>query len=446
MRSKIDQPENLYPYFPYKLYSSGNGDGFYYSKNHLTEKPVKLNRQAAELLRYANGVLNLAEISEKIANRYEVPGEFSAIQSKILDFLEELESDELIWWRNQPVDKMYVEPPVSIFWEITAACNLRCLHCVVAAGKKSPGELSLERCIDLAGELAEAGVQSIAFSGGEPLIHPHFYELVETVKKNGMMVQVSTNGTLVDEVMSRWLLEIGAEIQVSLDGSKPELHNHMRPGVNAFERALTGITHLVTAGHEVTIGTVVSKINLEDIPSILILAEELGAACFRLIPFVPKGRGGEYCDLEVPPHEMKRITQFLMDARESTSVTISELEFEEMLNGSKCIKPLDLHRSLGCSGAVSYATITPTGELLPCHFFEGVRADSVKNHSFEEVWYRSRFLNYFRSLNIADLHGKCRECSWLAKCGGSCRAINFSKGDFLGGNSQCWIAEENTIH
>jgi len=121
---------------------------------------------------------------------------------------------------------------------------------------------------------------------------------------------------------------------------------------------------------------------------------------------------------------------------------IASLEFEDMLDNKPCTYPIDLAQGLGCSGATAYATITPTGQLLPCHFFEGVRADSISSNPFREVWYRSRFLNYFRHLTVADLHGACRDCSWLPSCGGSCRAVNFAKGDLFGSNLACWIAEE----
>jgi len=229
---------------------------------------------------------------------------------------------------------------------------------------------------------------------------------------------------------------------VSLDGSKPEIHDYMRPGHKAFEKAIGGIEALVAAGHEVMIGTVLSTINKEDLLNIISLAESLGAVHFRLIPFVPKGRGEKHANMEVSPAEVKDITQTLLDIRGKVRINITNLEFEEILTGKACIEPLNLSQKLGCGGATSYGTITPTGELLPCHFFSGVRADNVVSVPFAEVWKRSRFLNYFRQLTVADLHGGCRKCIWLPSCGGSCRAVNFAKGDLFGTNPQCWITQE----
>jgi radical SAM protein with 4Fe4S-binding SPASM domain len=430
------------PFFPFRIWASED-DSHYFTANHLVGRPICLNRQAAEVLRMADGETPFADIVSKLVDRYPDAGGRGVVSSQVVDLLRYLATYELIWWREVPLELVPVGPPPIVFWEITAACNLRCLHCVVGAGTKLDGELSTERCLELAQELAEAGVQNVTFSGGEPLIHPDFRLLAERVHELGLMVQVSTNGTLVTPEIARWLRRIGAEIQVSLDGSTPEIHDHMRPGRGAFDKTIAGIEALVAAGHDITIGTVVSTMNLGDIPSIVELAEGLGAARFRLVPFVPKGRGYDHMDIEISPFEMKQVTQYLHDLRGKTKIRIASLEFEDMLNDKLCQDPLNLNRGLGCSGAVAYATITPTGEVLPCHFFEGTRADSVAFAAFSEVWHHSRFLNYFRHLTVNDLHGACRDCSWLMRCGGSCRAVNFAKGDLLGGNHHCWIAYES---
>ncbi len=442
MEISIERDGNLVPFFPFRLKRSGD-NGTYLVRNHLTEKPVRINRGGAEVLRLADGQRTLSDMVAKLARRYPEAGGHEGIWARLQDFFQPLSRNELLWWREVPISPVAVGPPENMFWEITARCNLRCRHCVVGAGDALDGELTTARCLKLAEEMASFGVESIAFSGGEPLIHPDFKKIAARVHELGMEVQVATNGTLVDMDLARWLHEIGAGVQVSLDGSRPEIHDFMRPGSNAFERTIKGIETLVAAGNRVTIGTVLTSRNLEDIPEILELAIRLGAVGFRLIPFVPKGRGQLHRDLEVPPERVKDITLYLRDRREHLDIGIAEMEFEEFLDTMPCQDPVDWNRPLGCGGAVSYGTITPTGEVLPCHFFEGVRADTVVDSSFDEVWQRSRFLNYFRSLSISDLHGsRCRSCSYLSECGGSCRAANFAKGDLFGNNPQCWISME----
>lgn len=403
--------------------------------------PIRLNRQAAEVIRLADGVTSLSEIIDRLIELYPDAGGSEVIRPRVMELLRILTERELIWWREIPALPVPVQPPQSIFWEITAACNLRCLHCVVGAGTRLEEELSTSRCLELAEELAAFGVENIAFSGGEPLIHPDFFTIAEKVRKLGMTIQVATNGTLITPQIAHDLMNLDAQVQVSLDGSKPEVYNILRPGQKAFTRCIEGIQALVAEGHKVTIGTVLSTINLKDIPAIVALTEQLGATAFRLIPFVPKGRGQLHKDMEVPLAQVKEVVQYLHEMREQTGLQISPLEFEEMLDGGVCPDSLVPEMPLKCGGAVEYGTITPTGEVLTCHFFEGVRADNIRSASFRDVWYRSRFLNYFRSLRVSDLHGHCSACTWLPRCAGSCRAVNYAKGDLFGGNKSCWVSQ-----
>ncbi|MBN1780913.1 PqqD family peptide modification chaperone [bacterium] len=428
------------PYFAFPIRRE-SGTSQFSTSNHLQERPLMLNVQAAEILRLADGERSLNEIMDYFERRYPHV-EPSLLREKILQVLDAMTRTELIWWRDKPVRLHAIEPPRTIFWEITSLCNLKCLHCVVSAGKRNSDELSVDRCFELIREMAGFGVQNIAFSGGEPLMHPEFKNLAEAVAASGMSIQVATNGTLVTREIAQWLRDLRADVQVSLDGSTSLIHDKMRPGNRAFEKAVRGIRHLLGAGHVLTVGSVVSKNNRHDIKNIITLCENLGVQNFRLIPFVPKGRGGTFAGMEITASEMKAITEMLISERKRRKINIIPLEFEKMVQGTACVQPASPGQSLGCGGARAYGTITPAGELLPCHFFEGVRADSVAGHAFADVWIQSRFLNYFRSLTVHDLHGACRDCRWLSACAGSCRAINFAKGDVFGANKGCWIAEE----
>lgn len=436
-----DNPnDNDFPYFPYPLQESGS-EGDFITTNHLIAQPIRLNRQAAEVLRLADGVTSLSGIVDHLVELYPDAGGSEVIKPKVIEVLRILTERDLIWWREFPALPVSVQPPESIFWEITAACNLRCLHCVVGAGPRLEEELSTSKCLELAEELAAFGVKSIAFSGGEPLLRPDFFTIAEKVRELGMAVQVATNGTLITPQIAYHLMNLDADVQVSLDGSRPEIYDILRPGQSAFTKCIDGIRALVSEGHQVTIGTVLSTININDIPAIVELTEQLGATSFRLIPFVPKGRGQLHKNMEVPPSQVREIICYLRDLRGQTALQISPLEFEDMLDGGICPDSLVSEMPLKCGGAVEYGTITPTGEVLTCHFFDGVRADNIRSASFRDIWYRSRFLNYFRSLRVSDLHGNCSTCTWLPRCAGSCRAVNYAKGDLFGGNKSCWVSQ-----
>src|SRR2546421_10403449 len=60
--------------------------------------------------------------------------------------------------------------PVHVVWELTLACNLKCVHCGSRAGTRRPGELTTEECLDLVAQLAELGTREVTLIGGEAFL------------------------------------------------------------------------------------------------------------------------------------------------------------------------------------------------------------------------------------------------------------------------------------
>jgi radical SAM protein with 4Fe4S-binding SPASM domain len=194
-----------------------------------------------------------------------------------------------------------------------------------------------------------------------------------------------------------------------------------------------------------TVGTVLTRNNVDDIDNILELVEKMGVPIFRVIPFIPSGRGRENRELEPDPLEVKRVYAHLVEKRSAVSMTILPLEFECTFSAPSA-EPVDPSRPSECGGATHYCTVTPTGEVLPCHYFGGVVAESVQNRRFMDIWRQSRFLNYFRSIEIGDIEGCCTQCGWITECRCGCRATNFSNRDLFGSNNHCWIVKEYQLN
>jgi MoaA/NifB/PqqE/SkfB family radical SAM enzyme len=91
--------------------------------------------------------------------------------------------------------------PATCFWEITDACNLRCLHCEADAGKASPGELTTQEALEVAVDLWRLGCRSVQLTGGEPLLRPDWPTIARRLRELGCDVSVISNGVLVDGEM-----------------------------------------------------------------------------------------------------------------------------------------------------------------------------------------------------------------------------------------------------
>src|SRR5260370_28894460 len=68
--------------------------------------------------------------------------------------------------------------PITVTWEITAACNIACIHCLSSSGRRRPRELTREQALALVDELADMQVFQIHFGGGEPFIYPAPWQLL----------------------------------------------------------------------------------------------------------------------------------------------------------------------------------------------------------------------------------------------------------------------------
>src|SRR6266853_6711879 len=108
--------------------------------------------------------------------------------------------------------------PITVTWEITAACNIACVHCLSASGKRRPRELTTQQSLALVDELAEMQVFQIHFGGGEPFIYPGIWQVLEHSRERGLVMCVSTNGTLITPERARRLAQLDPiYFQVSLD-------------------------------------------------------------------------------------------------------------------------------------------------------------------------------------------------------------------------------------
>ncbi len=172
--------------------------------------------------------------------------------------------------------------PLYVAWQITNECNLACLHCIEESGpgKAFRDELDRDGVFRVIDDLMANEVPYLSFSGGEPMLHPHFFEMVERVTANGSQLKVETNGHyLTPENCARLKnLEVKA-VQVSLDGASSATFGRMRVR-GEFDRTTEGIRNLQRAGVAIEVNFSPAAFNIHEAERVVDLAYELGAASF----------------------------------------------------------------------------------------------------------------------------------------------------------------------
>jgi MoaA/NifB/PqqE/SkfB family radical SAM enzyme len=172
--------------------------------------------------------------------------------------------------------------PLYIAWQVTNECNLACLHCIEESGpgKAFRDELNEAQVFNFLEQVVDSQVPYMSFSGGEPTLHPLFFEMVAYVCARNSQLKIETNGHGLSAEKCERLKSLGVQaVQVSLDGASRETFNRMRVRGD-FDLAIEGIRNLHAAGVPVEINYSPTLFNVHEIGLAVDLACELGAYSF----------------------------------------------------------------------------------------------------------------------------------------------------------------------
>jgi radical SAM protein with 4Fe4S-binding SPASM domain len=351
--------------------------------------------------------------------------------------------------------------PFLVVWDFTHKCNLSCKHCYSNSGTTSQPELTTEEALRVVDQLADFGVTALAFSGGEPLSRKDFFKVASYAANRGLYVSVATNGTLLTEGNVKKLKQAKINyVEVSIDGATAQTHDSFRGVPGAFDKAVAGLKTCVEANLCACIATTATKSNLAEMPGILDLAEDIGAARFTYFNFIPTGRGKEHYDQDLSPEEREKLMLLLLDRMsKGYKVTILTTAPQLARVALQCQEPGDTatmsmaHMQTvkvskkavpladfigGCGAGRLYCSLSPQGDVHPCVFFP-VNVGNLKKEKFEDIWLNSKLFNAFRDRN--NLKGACGKCSYKYICGG-CRArANAYHHDCLDSDPGCILAK-----
>ncbi len=272
------------------------------------------------------------------------------------------------------------ENPVSLQFELTHKCNQRCLHCYNQSGMEanSKCDLPLERWKELAREAGKLGVFECTISGGEALLlGDSLFEIMDILSEYDIRIRFITNGMLVNqEILDRFKTYKIKWFQVSIDGSRPELHDYVRGTEGAFRKAISAANLVKINGFPLLVAHAVVKSNMDYVEEMIDTAYILGAEAIVIAPFVYAGRAIINKDkLDLTPEEASSVFNKIHAKKKEyykRMNVISSLEEQGRLQ----LKNISANQEL---------LIKPSGDVkINCSmpFVIG----SVLNNSIHDVW------------------------------------------------------------
>lgn len=338
--------------------------------------------------------------------------------------------------------KAGLRPPQMLTLAITGVCNLRCVHCWVEAGEAgSCGHVPEDRLYRVIGELAALGAEGVRLTGGEPLCHPAWRDLMRSACEAGFRrIALQTNLMLLADEDVGFLRDLdfpGLSIQVSMDGATAASHDFVR-GAGAFSAAVDSIRRLARAGLGKRISLFMTEMrhNLEELPELLEFAGREGLGSVAAGTLVRFGRAGEEEGIAPPEPEqyLRLLERYDADPR-----------FRELYERFGNMAALEWRRAATtrgeCCTFVENPYLSSEGLLYPCVLLHaddfavsGVFEKDLAA-AFEEgipLWVSLREIRRRRPEAIE----KCRQCPEKSVCAGGCM------GRAWGSTSDLWATDD----
>jgi Y-X(10)_GDL-associated radical SAM protein len=335
--------------------------------------------------------------------------------------------------------------PVHVVWEITLACDLKCLHCGSRAGHKRPAELSTAECLDVVEALARLGTREVSLIGGEAYLRKDWIEIIRAIRSHGMYCAIQSGARnltqeRLDEAVGAGLNGVG----VSLDGLAP-LHDRVRNVPGSFVRALEALQRAREAGLNTSVNTQIGADTIADLPGLMDKIIEVGAKHWQIQITVAMGNAADNDDLLLQPYRVLELMPVL--ARLYTAGVNRGLlmivgnnigyfgPFEHVWRG---LGDDRVHWS-GCSAGQTGLALESDGTVKGCPSLAtvGFGGGNIRDLSLEEIWRTSKAIHFARMRSTEDLWGFCRTCYYADVCRGGCTWTSHSLLGTSGNNPYC---------
>jgi radical SAM protein with 4Fe4S-binding SPASM domain len=381
---------------------------------------TRVNEHGKAILESVGKESTVKEIASKVASKYGIDP--ADIESQVLAFLENMTSTRFLhegpYRPEVGTPDMDDVKPNMLYLHPTFKCNLKCIYCYNKEDRKETGhtELSSEEWFDVLNQAKELGVDTVVFTGGEPLLRKDTLEIAKYANGIGMSSQVLTNSTLINERNVKEIVATFCSVGLSLDSHIRERNDFLR-GKGSYEKTIRAIRLLKEHDRSFTIKAVITKHNVDDIPGLhQFFLEEFNCGNISASLYVPTSPGD---------------TELLPGLDEYREATARANEVVESFYGDDHLSVMRFHgvpmRQFQCGAASAEFGIAPDGSVYPCQALlkDEFRAGNIKERSLRGVFYESPIMRRIRHCTVDEIE-TCRECDVKGICAGGCRSLAYN--------------------
>jgi len=355
--------------------------------DYVNDELYELDEEAFKVVKLFNGNYSIGEISKITGFPIKEIEELTEylLKENLLTAKKIKEKTEIADYPQSPIPSLR-----TILIHLTTSCNLNCVHCYLDKSRKM--EMNPKIFIDLVKQFDMLQGLKILVSGGEPLTHPQFFEMMEKIRKTKVRKVLLTNGLLLNHETIQSLKGLVHEIQISLDGTKS--HEEFRRMKNAFNLTLNSIKAAKDNGFTVSVSTMIHRKNLDELPELEKILKNLKVDNW-------------YLDVPTVTGEYKNNSAFHLDPY-TTGNILKKYGFGKQFFDESEIYACGAH----------LCAIMANGDVTKCGFFEEQPVGNIHSKSLRECWglIREKYLWKQKDLECYKIG-----CEHLKDCRGGCR-------------------------
>jgi pyrroloquinoline quinone biosynthesis protein E len=313
-----------------------------------------------------------------------------------------------------------LDSPGELTLVLTHQCNFRCIYCFNDAEPGKAHAMSTGDWLRVLAQSAEQGVVRCTISGGEPMTHPGFREILDAVMAHDMVPYVCTNGSLIEAADVRYFAAIGLPyLQISLDAADEATHDRMSQAPGSLPRVRRAIRSLVEAGVDVVVKSVITPLNAAGLGELIDSCHDWGVSRITLDRFdlSNAGRGNERLFL-TPAMErwMGETARGRQERFAADGFVVTAVDTPRCWSGQDDI--------IVCGALSTGMTILPDGQVSICEKvidYPDLTVGDLRQQSVAEVWNSPRAGNVLRPFP-EQIDPICRDCPQLPGCHTGCLA------------------------
>jgi radical SAM protein with 4Fe4S-binding SPASM domain len=262
--------------------------------------------------------------------------------------------------------------PDGMTFELTYGCNLRCVHCYNPTHRALPHELTTAEVCALLKQIADLGVLTVTFTGGEPSVRPDIRDILRYARHQGLLIDLMTNATRITPTFAELLREVAVgQINVSIYGATEAVYERMTAVPGSYRLFRQGLLELAAAALPVVVRMPVTTINCDEIQACRELVESLHMKFQYCLEIMTTTTGNRTpLQYRLNPEKKIAIDQELLPMRETP------------LGKESCSANQSF---IECACGHTRFAITPYGEMNLCTAFPIPRYD-LRTGTVSEGW------------------------------------------------------------